>query len=132
VTREQRLRLDALLVADDGGRPSPLDRLRDGPYLRSGAELSRAVGRLDEVAGAEPARASYFTTLQILARTAAMRRTLPDRGSSRSQRRNTVQKPLQLVRPRMQQVHWPVLQGIPASPSLLTTLGYACYRPALR
>jgi len=49
VTREQRRRLDALLVAGDGGRPSALDRLRDGPYLRSGAELSRAVGRLDEV-----------------------------------------------------------------------------------
>ena len=49
VTREQRAWLDALLVAGDGGRPSPLDRLRDGPYLRSGAELSRAVGRLDEV-----------------------------------------------------------------------------------
>ena len=49
VTREQRVRLDALLIAGDGGRPSPLDRLRDGPYLRSGAELSRAIGRLDEV-----------------------------------------------------------------------------------
>jgi hypothetical protein len=41
--------IDALLIAGDGGRPSPLDRLRDGPYLRSGAELSRAIGRLDEV-----------------------------------------------------------------------------------
>ena len=49
VTREQRAKLDALLVAGEGGRPSPLDRLRDGPYLRSGAELSRAIGRLDEV-----------------------------------------------------------------------------------
>ena len=49
VTREQRTKLDALLIAGEGGRPSPLDRLRDGPYLRSGAELSRAVGRLDEV-----------------------------------------------------------------------------------
>ncbi len=49
VMREQRAQLDALLVAGEGGRPSPLDRLRDGPYLRSGAELSRAVGRLDEV-----------------------------------------------------------------------------------
>ena len=49
VTREQRAQLDDLLVAGEGGRPSPLDRLRDGPYLRSGAELSRAVGRLDEV-----------------------------------------------------------------------------------
>ena len=49
VTRGQREQLDALLVAGEGGRPSPLDRLRDGPYLRSGAELSRAVVRLDEV-----------------------------------------------------------------------------------
>ena len=49
VTHEQRTKLDALLIAGEGGRPSPLDRLRDGPYLRSGAELSRAVGRLDEV-----------------------------------------------------------------------------------
>ena len=49
VTREQRAQLDALLLAGAGGRPSPLDRLRDGPYLRSGAELSRAVIRLDEV-----------------------------------------------------------------------------------
>jgi len=49
VTGEQRQQLDALLVAGEGGRPSVLDRLRDGPYLRSGAELSRAVARLDEV-----------------------------------------------------------------------------------
>jgi TnpA family transposase len=49
VTREQRQQLDDLLVAGEGGRPSVLDRLRDGPYLRSGAELSRAVARLDEV-----------------------------------------------------------------------------------
>jgi hypothetical protein len=43
----QRDRLDALLISDDG-RPSALG-LRDGPYLRSGAELSRAVERLDQV-----------------------------------------------------------------------------------
>ena len=49
MTRAQREQLDALLLAGDGGRPSPLDRLRDGPYLRSGAELARAVDRLDEV-----------------------------------------------------------------------------------
>ena len=49
VTREQCAQLDALLLAGEGGRPSPLDLLRDGPYLRSGAELSRAVARLDEV-----------------------------------------------------------------------------------
>jgi hypothetical protein len=49
VTREQRTRLEALLAAGEGGRPSPLDRLRDGPFMRSGAELTRAVARLDEV-----------------------------------------------------------------------------------
>ncbi|MHB1304568.1 MAG: Tn3 family transposase [Acidiphilium sp.] len=49
VTREQRVQLEALLVAGEGGRPSPLDRLRDGPFMRSGAELARAVVRLDEV-----------------------------------------------------------------------------------
>ncbi len=49
VTHDQLDRLDALLLAGEGGQPSPLDRLRDGPYLRSGAELTRAVDRLDEV-----------------------------------------------------------------------------------
>ena len=49
VTREQRAQLDALLVPGGGARPSPLDRWRNGPYLRSSAELSRAVVRLDEV-----------------------------------------------------------------------------------
>ena len=49
VTQQQREQLDKLLVAGEGGRPSALDRLRDGPYLRSGAELSRAVARPDEV-----------------------------------------------------------------------------------
>lgn len=49
ITRAQREQLDGLLLAGDGGRPSPLDRLRDGPYLRSGAELARAIDRLDEV-----------------------------------------------------------------------------------
>jgi hypothetical protein len=48
ITPAQRERLDALLLSNDG-RPSPRDRLRDGPYLRSGVELSRAVERLDEV-----------------------------------------------------------------------------------
>ncbi len=49
VSREQRDRLESLLIAGEGGRPGLLDRLRDGPYLRSGAELSRAVARLDQV-----------------------------------------------------------------------------------
>jgi hypothetical protein len=32
-----------------GTRQSPLDRLRDGPYLQSGPEIGRAVKRLEEV-----------------------------------------------------------------------------------
>jgi hypothetical protein len=47
ITRAQREQLDGLLLAGDGGRPSPLDRLRDGPYLRGGAELAHAIERLD-------------------------------------------------------------------------------------
>jgi hypothetical protein len=39
--------------------PSPLDRLRDGPYMRSGAELSRAIGRLDEVRVTDHRAADY-------------------------------------------------------------------------
>jgi hypothetical protein len=49
ITRAKREQLDGLLLAGDRGRPSPLDRLRDGPYLRSDAELARAIDRLDEV-----------------------------------------------------------------------------------
>jgi hypothetical protein len=42
ITHEQRSRLDALLLASEGGRPSPLDRLRDGPLP---AQRRRAVPR---------------------------------------------------------------------------------------
>lgn len=49
MTFDQQERLEALLVPPEGGRQSPLDRLRDGPVLQSTAELSRAVARLDEV-----------------------------------------------------------------------------------
>jgi len=49
ITFDQRDRLEALLVAPEGVRQSPLDRLRDGPVLQSSAELARAVARLDEV-----------------------------------------------------------------------------------
>jgi TnpA family transposase len=51
ITLEQRERLEGLLVVPDGGRQSPLDRLRDGPVLQSAAELARAINRLDEVRG---------------------------------------------------------------------------------
>jgi TnpA family transposase len=49
ITPEQKMRLDALLVVPEGGRQSPLDRLRSGPTLQSVNELVRAINRLDEV-----------------------------------------------------------------------------------
>ena len=49
LTSEQRARLDTLVAVIGDGRQSPLDRLRDGPYLQSGPEISRAVDRLTEI-----------------------------------------------------------------------------------
>jgi TnpA family transposase len=49
LTAEQRQRLDALVAAPDDARRSALDRLRDGPFIQSGAEIVRAVARLEEV-----------------------------------------------------------------------------------
>ena len=49
MTPEQRMRLDELVTVPDGGRQSPLDRLRDGPYIQSGREISRALARLEEI-----------------------------------------------------------------------------------
>ncbi|GLR77431.1 Tn3 family transposase [Azospirillum palustre] len=49
ITPEQKARLDALLVVPEGGRQSPMDRLRSGPTLQSTNELVRAIERLDEV-----------------------------------------------------------------------------------
>ena len=49
VTTEQKQRLEALLIVQDGERVSALDRLRDGAVLQSPAELGRAVERLREV-----------------------------------------------------------------------------------
>lgn len=46
---EQRTRLDTLVAVSEDGRQSPLDRLRDGPYLQSGPEISRAIDRLTEI-----------------------------------------------------------------------------------
>lgn len=46
---EQRRRLDTLVAVPEDGRQSPLDRLRDGPCLQSGPEISRAVARLEEI-----------------------------------------------------------------------------------
>ena len=47
MTPEQRARLDSLIAVPEGTRQSPLDRLRDGPYIQSGREISRALGRLE-------------------------------------------------------------------------------------
>jgi TnpA family transposase len=49
ITSDQKQRLDALLVIPEGGRQSPMDRLRSGPALQSTPELVRAIERLDEV-----------------------------------------------------------------------------------
>ena len=49
MTPEQRERLDTLVAVPEGARQSPLDRLRDGPYIQSGPEISRALTRLDEI-----------------------------------------------------------------------------------
>ena len=49
ITPEQKARLDALLVVPEGGRQSPMDRLRSGPTLQSTNELVRAIERLEEV-----------------------------------------------------------------------------------
>ena len=49
MTLEQRASLDELVAVPDGGRQSPLDRLRDGPYIQSGREISRALTRLEEI-----------------------------------------------------------------------------------
>ena len=49
LTLEQRERLDALLAVPEDARRSPLDRLRDGPFIRSGPEIGRAVARLEEI-----------------------------------------------------------------------------------
>ena len=49
LTPEQRERLDALLAVPEDARRSPLDRLRDGPFIRSGPEIGCAVARLEEI-----------------------------------------------------------------------------------
>jgi TnpA family transposase len=49
MTPEQRASLDELVAIADAGRQSPLDRLRDGPYIQSSRELSRALNRLEEI-----------------------------------------------------------------------------------
>ena len=47
--RSYRLRLDSVVSVPKGERQSPLDRLRDGPFIQSGPEISRSLLRLGEV-----------------------------------------------------------------------------------
>jgi hypothetical protein len=84
---EQKARLDALLVVPEGGRQSPMDRLRSGPTLQSINELVRAIERLDEVrqcaAGLPPTDRLPKTRVLALARFAGAARAqavarLPD------------------------------------------------------
>ena len=49
IDAEARLRLDRLVAVPEGERQSPLDRLRDGPFIQSGPEISRSLLRLGEV-----------------------------------------------------------------------------------
>ena len=49
LTPEQRTRLDGLITVSDNERQSPLDRLRDGPYMQSGPAIGRAVARLTDI-----------------------------------------------------------------------------------
>jgi TnpA family transposase len=49
VDAEARLRLDFLVSVPEGERQSPLDRLRDGPFIQSGPEINRSLLRLGEV-----------------------------------------------------------------------------------
>jgi len=49
IDADARLRLDRLVAVPEGERQSPLDRLRDGPFIQSGPEISRSLLRLGEV-----------------------------------------------------------------------------------
>jgi TnpA family transposase len=49
LTREQRTRLDALLIVPEGSRTSWLDQLRTGPVTASGPALVQALHRLQKI-----------------------------------------------------------------------------------
>jgi len=72
ITPDQKARLEALLVVPEGGRQSPMDRLRSAPTLQSTNELVRAIERLDEVrqfaAGLPPTDRLPKTRVLALAR----------------------------------------------------------------
>ncbi len=92
LTREQRARLDLLVTVPDNERQSPLDRLRDGPYIQSGREIGRAVARLTEVRGlanglpeldrVPPGKAAALARFGSAARAQAVSRLPDDRRAS--------------------------------------------------
>ncbi len=69
ITPDQQERLGALLVVPEGGRQSPMDRLRSGPTLQSTNELARAITRLDEVQrlAADLPRTDHLPKIRVLA-----------------------------------------------------------------
>lgn len=89
VTPDQRARLDDLVEVPEGVRQSPLDRLRDGPYIQSGREISRALARLAEIHAITselpstdqlpPGKVSALARFVVAAKAQAVARLPPDR-----------------------------------------------------
>lgn len=89
VTPDQRARLDGLVAVPEGVRQSPLDRLRDGPYIQSGREISRALARLAEIRAITselpstdrlpPGKVSALARFAVAAKAQAVARLPPDR-----------------------------------------------------
>jgi len=92
LTSQQRARLDLLVTVPENERQSPLDRLRDGPYIQSGPEISRAVARLVEVRAlanglpeldrVPPGKAAALARFASAARAQAVSRLPDDRRAS--------------------------------------------------
>lgn len=92
LTAEQRERLDRLVAVPANERQSPLDRLRDGPYMQSGPEISRAIARLTEIRAlakglpdldrVPPGKAAALARFASAARAQAVSRLPDDRRAS--------------------------------------------------
>jgi hypothetical protein len=89
LTPDQRARLDNLVEVPESLRQSPLDRLRDGPYIQSGREISRALARLTEIRAITnelpstdrlpPGKVSSLARFAVAAKAQAVARLPPDR-----------------------------------------------------
>jgi hypothetical protein len=92
LTAEERERLDRLVAVPANERKSPLDRLRDGPYVQSGPEISRAIARLTEIRSlaeglpeldrVPPGKAAALARFASAARAQAVSRLPDDRRAS--------------------------------------------------